>query len=302
MVHTKLFSFRRSESVQSMQIKYKLFPRPSNGDAETILKIDKKFGAMGYVYKGQINTGSNETSASSYVYINIDNSKGSYQYRALIKPSTSAGLLKQVNEQGAKGFRLEASLSNNTAQFYEYVRDTFRPSAKYTYRHELCVNNTDELFAQINKNAAQGYRAVGTFGEDNLCFLYIKDTSKHFKFAYEMVSERDNIAFLLAKAFQLGVIGYRYVGNVVAGLGSNGPIKYSTLPLFYSDTTQKDCTFTYLPEDMPNSTDNALAVLQEQEANGYFYSSTYDTSKGSFLIFVKFQNCHYKGLNIDAPY
>ena len=98
----------RIGSIDANQVQ--IVPRPSNGDAETILKIDKKFGAMGYVYKGRINTVTNETSASSYVYINIDNSKAPYQFRALLAPSTSADLLKQVNEQGAKGFRLKAGL------------------------------------------------------------------------------------------------------------------------------------------------------------------------------------------------
>ena len=290
-----------------MQIKYKFFPRPSNGDAETILKIDKQFGATGYVYKGRVNTVSNKTFASSYVYINIDNSKAPYQYRALIKPSTSAELLKQVNEQGVKGFRLKADLRNNTAQFYEYVRDASRPSAKYTYRHGPCVSNTDELFAQINKNAAQGYRVLDTLPQDNRCFLYIKDTSKHFKFVYEKVSDFNSTEDLLAKSDQLGAQGYRYVGGVVVGLLSDGQIKYSSMPLFYRDTTEKDCTFSYSSALVPDSPDNALAVLQEQEAKGFVYAFTFfDLSvpdfKGFFLIFVKFQNCHYKGLNIDTQY
>ena len=290
-----------------MQIKYKLFPRPLNGDADAILKIDKKFGAMGYVYKGQITTVSNETSASSYVYINIDNSTAPFQYQALIRPSTSAGFLKQLNEQGAKGFRFEAGLRNNTVQFYEYVRDMSRPSAKYTYRHEPCVTNTDELFAQINKNAAQGYRVLDTFPQDKLCFLYIKDTSKHFKFAYKMVSDFNSNKDLFAKAYKLGARGYRYAGNVPVLFLSNGTASYSLVPLFYRDTTETGCTFSYISVEVPDSPANALAILQELAANGFlyaftFYDFTVDTSGVPLLIFVRFRNCHYKGLNIDAPY
>ena len=306
MTYSKLFLFHRSESVQSIQLKYKFFQQPSYSDAETILNIDKQLGAMGYVYKGRVLTVYNQTFAIFYLYINIDNSKAPYHFRALISPSTSAGLLKQVNEQGAKGFRMKKVLYNDTAQFYEYVRDTSRPSAKYTYRHEPCVNNIDELFAQMNKNAAQGYRVLDTFSRNTRrCFLYIKDTSKHFKFVYAKVSGFNSTEDLLAKSNQLGARGYRYVGDVVPVLLSDDQGQYSTLPLFYRETTEKGCTFSYSSVLEPESAENTLAVLEEQEAKGFLYVSTFFNFnlldfKGFFLIFVKFQNCHYKGLNIDT--
>ena len=42
-------------------------------------------------------------------------------------------LLKQVNAEGAHGFRYKTVLSNDTSTLFVYVRDELRPSAKYPF-------------------------------------------------------------------------------------------------------------------------------------------------------------------------
>ena len=297
-----MFLSHHSGSIQPIQVKYKLFPRPLDGDAQKIINIDKAFGNISYVYKDRISTTSNGTVTIFYVFINIDNSKSLYHYRFFTASTTSAELLKQVNGQGAKGFRYKVNVRNKSTDYFLYVQDASRPLAKYIYRHEPCVSNQDELFAQINRNAARGYRVLDSFLLDHFCVLYIKDRSQRSKFIYKMVSDFNSTEDLLAKANQLGDRGYRYVGYGYIDLVSNDTNSSLTVPLYYRDTTQKRCTLSYSSAAVPDSPANALALLQEQEEKGFIYDTTFSASNGSFLIFVKFHNCHYKSMNIDAFY
>ena len=273
-----------------------------DGDPQKIFNIDKTFGAIGYVYKGTFRTSSNGTVTATYAYINIDNSKLPYYFRLFLEPSTSAELLTQVNKQGAKGFRYASGVLNGTVQLLEYVKDRSRPLANYTYRHEPCVSNQDELFAQINKNAARGYRAADSYRIDDSCVLYIKDRSQRSKYMYKRVSDFNNTEDLIKTLDKLGAEGYRYAGYGSITFVSNGTSSSPTVPLYYRDKTQKDCTFSYSSASMPDSPATILALLREQEKKGFIYSSLFSTSNGSFLIFVKFHKCDYKSMNIDASY
>ena len=155
------------------------------------------------------------------------------------KPSTAPDLLKQLSSQGAKGFRLKTYLFNDTTTLLVSVRDTSRPSAKYSYRYGQCVSSLDALFAQINTNAAQGYRLYGPLRLENSCQIFIKDKSRKSTFVYEMVPNPDTLKNFLAEANQLGARGYRHAGDTLADLSSSGTDFYSTFPLYYRDKTQK---------------------------------------------------------------
>ena len=294
--------FHHSESIQQIQVKYKLIPLPSDNRWQTILEIAKDLSASGYVYKQLLYTTSNGTFTDFLAFIRTRKSRLPYRYRLFVEPSTSDALLKQVSAQGARGFRFKTYLGNATAFFLVYVRDSSRPLAKYIYRHAPCVSNRDELFVQISKNAAEGYRVLDSFLLSNSCVLYIKDTSKRSRFIYKSVPNFSTIEDLLATTNELGAEGYRHAGDLFIDFVSNATASYSRVLLFYRDTKQKHCTFSYSSAPVPSSGVELIDVLQEKEKKSFIYLKTFNSATGRFLIFVKFHNCRYKRMNIDASY
>ena len=261
------------------------------------------FGADGYIYVRSVLTTANDGSNSlSGIFLKIDDSTSAYQYKLVADIEAFPPFLIQLNEQGAAGYRLKAYLFNGTQPFNVYVRDASRPSAKYFYQYGRCVSNQDDLFVQINKYAAQGYRLAASFSTVDICILYIKDTSKKSKFVYERVPNINVIDDFLAKTNELGARGYRYARLSNTNLVSNGTISLQRIPLYYRDKTQKDCTFSYTSAPLPTSPNKLLALLQKEEANGFVFAWPFIASTGQFVIFVKIRNCQYGSMNIDGFY
>lgn len=269
----------------------------------TAFNTYEAFGAGGYVYMFSILTTSNDGSKLlSGIFLNIDQSKLPYQYRLDAEPTTPTVFLRQLNAQGAAGYRLKEALNNGTTYFSFYVRDASRPLAKYTYRYERCVSNPAELFAQMNKNAAQGYRHFESIAHDGYCVLYIKDKSIKSNFLYEMVPDFNNTDDYLAKLNELGIRGYHNPTVATVRFVSNRTVSHQQIPLYYRDETQKDCTFSYTSTPLPTSPDEFLALLQKQEAKGFIYVRHFHASTSNVLIFVKISNCQYESMNIDTGY
>ena len=261
------------------------------------------FGADGYIYVRSVLTTANDGSnSSSGIFLKIDDSTSAYQYKLVADIEAFPPFLIQLNEQGAAGYRLKAYLFNGTQPFNVYVRDASRPSAKYFYQYGRCVSNQDDLFVQINKYAAQGYRLLASFSAVDICILYIKDTSKMSKFVYEMVPDFNKTGDYLSKLNELGARGYRDPAVTATNFVSNGTISLQRIPLYYRDKTQKDCTFSYTSAPLPTSPNKLLALLQKEEAKGFIFSRPFHATIGQFLIFVKIRNCQYKSLNIDGFY
>ena len=169
---------------------YRLARNFSADQWPTVSNTYQAFGADGYIYVRRILTTANDGSnSSSGIFLKIDDSTSPYQYKLAADVEGFASFLIQLNEQGAAGYRWKAYLFNGTQPFNVYVRDASRPSAKYFYQYGRCVSNQDDLFVQINKYAAQGYRLLASFSAVDICILYIKDTSKMSKFVYEMVPD-----------------------------------------------------------------------------------------------------------------
>ena len=225
-----------------------------------------------------------------------------YQYRLVADTTDLPLYLAQLNAQGAAGNRFKAYFYNGTQPFNVYVRDASRPSATYIYRYGRCVSNMTELFAQMNRYAAQGYRLIQTLSGPRFCLVYIKDTSKKSKFVYEMVAGFTATEDLLAKSNELGARGYRTPGYTYVRLPLDGNLVYNEVPLYYRNKTQKDCTFSYTSAPLPNSPDELLALLKKQEAKGFIFTMPFDASTGQVLIFTKIRNCQYKSMNIDGFY
>ena len=282
---------------------YKLARDFSAGQWPTAFNTYQAFGADGYIYVRRILTTANDGSnSSSGIFLKIDDSNSPYQYKLVADVQDTAPYLIQLNKQGAAGYRSKAYLFNGTQPFNVYVRDASRPSAKYFHRYGRCVSNPDELFVQINRYGAQGYRLLGSLTSVDFCTVYIKDTSKKPKFVYKMVPQLTVIDDFLTKTNELGAQGYRYPGFINTTLVSNGTISYQRIPLYYRDKTQKDCTFSYTSAPLPTSPDELLALLQKQKAKGFIIGGPFGASMGKDLIFVKIRNCQYKSLNIDGFY
>ena len=282
---------------------YRLAPNFSADQLPSAFDTFETFGAKGYVYKLSITTTANNGSnSSSGVLLKIDDSKSAYQYSFDADPPTAALFLRQLNEQGAAGYRSKVFLSNGTQPFNVYVRDASRPAAKYIHRLGRCVSNMAELFAQMNRYGAQGYRLLGTFFLDGFCTGYIKDTSKKSKFVYEMVPDFNKTDDYLSKLNELGARGYRDPAVTITNFVTNGTVSEQRIPLYYRDKIQKHCTFSYTSAPLPTSPDKLLALLQKQEAKGFIFSRPFHATTGKFLIFVKFRNCQYKSMNIDGFY
>ena len=282
---------------------YKLARDFSEHQWPTAFTTYQAFGADGYVYKSSIvTTASDGSNSSSGIFLKIDDSNSPYEYKLVADIAELPPFLVQLNEQGTAGYRSKAYLFNGTQPFNVYVRDASRPSAKYFHRYGRCVSNPDELFVQINRYGAQGYRLLGSLTSVDFCTVYIKDTSKKPKFVYKMVPQLTVIDDFLTKTNELGAQGYRYPGLINTTLVSNGTISQQPVPLYYRDKTQKDCTFSYTSAPLPTSPDALLALLEKQEAKGFNIGGPFPTSTGQVLIFEKIRNCQYKSLNIDAFY
>ena len=269
----------------------------------TTFNTFEAFGADGYIFIYNFMTTANDGSnTSSGIFLNIDHSKSSYQYKLDAGPPSPALFLRQLNARGDAGYRLKAYLDNGTEPFNVYVRDTSRPTVKYIYLWARCVSNLAELFVQMNRYGAQGYRQFRSFAIDGLCMLYIKDTSKKSKFVYEIVPDFHDTDNFLSKSNELGARGYRNPGITLANFVTNGTILSQRVPLYYRDKTQKDCTFSYTSAPLPTSPEELLALLQKQEAEGSIFARLVRTSTGIVPIFVKIRNCQYKSMNIDGAY
>ena len=263
----------------------------------------EKFGAEGYNFIGTAITIANDGgNTSSGLFIKIGESKLPYQVRLDLSAPTIDSYRTQLNTQGAKGYRYSTYLFNGTAYFPIYVRDASRPSAKYIYQFGRCASNMTELFAQINKYSAQGYRLFRTLFFDDKCIIYIKDASKKSQFVYKMVPDFNTTADFLAKSNELGAQGYRHPSVVTTNLVSNGVVSNQLVPLYYRDKTQTGCTFSYTSAPRPDSIDKYLALLQNQAAKGFIRVRTLVTITGRVIIFVKIHNCEYKSMNLDASY
>ena len=298
-----MFLFHRSELNQAMRVEYILSQDFSEDQWPAAFNTYQAYGAYGYVYKSSIvTTANNGSNSSSGIFFKIGQSNVPYEYKLVADIQDTAPFLIQLNKQGAAGYRLKAYLYNGTQPFNVYVRETYRSSAKYIYRYGRCVSKQDELFVQINRNGAQGYRLIGSLSGPDFCTAYIKDTSKKSKFVYEMVPELNVIDDFLAKTNELGARGYRNPGFINTTFVSNGTISQHPVPLYYRDKTQKDCTFSYTSAPVPNSPDELLALLQKQEAKGFNIAGPFGTSTDQVLVFEKIRNCRYRSLNIDAFY
>ena len=247
-------------------------------------------------------TAKDKKNTSSGLFLNIDHSKSPYQYILDVLPPKATSLLKQANAHGAAGYRFKSGLFNGTTALIVYVRDLSRSSAKYTYRYGDCVSNLADVFAQINKYGAQGYRPFESILLEGFCLVYIKDTSVKSQFVYEMVPELNKTTDYLAKLNALGARGYHNPAVAPIPLVSKGTVSEQRVPLYYRDKTQKDCTFSYTSAPLPNSSDKLLALLQEQEAKGFIFARSFHATTGEVLIFVKIRNCQYQSINIDGFY
>ena len=239
---------------------------------------------------------------SSGIFLNIDHSKSPYEYSLDVLSLEVTSLLKQLNAHGSKGYRQKSILFNGTTFLFVYVRDLSRSSAKYTYRYGDCVSNLGELFAQINKYGTQGYRPFESILLEGFCLVYIKDTSVKSQFVYEMVPELNKTADYLAKLNALGARGYRNPAVATVALVSKGTVSEQRVPIYYRDKTQKDCTFSYTSAPVPNSPAKLLALLKKEEAKGFVFTGSLDSTTGEVLIFVKIRNCQYQSINIDGFY
>ena len=296
-----VFSFLPIESTGRINVAYKLSPAPDTLDGIITAWTEK--GAAKYAYMTSTIIDGSETSQFLDIFITIKGSSRHYDYKFIDIPQTSAAFLRQANRLGAKGFRVKILLFNGTQQVFSYTRDRSRPSAKYTYRHLSCVSNVSDLIFQANQQAANGYRYISTLQIDNLCSVYIKDTSTKLKFIVETAPSFGNISAFIVAANSQGAEGYRFVDNNLILLKSGNTTNYARWSAFYRDVTQASCTYNYANFESPNTSALYLEQLDKQAAEGFIYLTSFlSFNRLRYTYYIKPNGCHYRDLGIDGLY
>ena len=299
----KLLYFHRSGSSKKIHVEYRLARNFSEYQWLTTFNTFEAFGADGYIFLYTfMTTAKDGSNTSSGIFLNIDHSKSSYQYKLDAGPPSTNLFLKQLNARGDAGYRLKVFLDNGTQSFTVYVRDTSRPTAKYIYRWAHCVSNLAELFVQMNRYGAQGYRQFGSFAIDGLCMLYIKDTSKKSKFVYEMVPDFNNTDDFLAKSNELGAQRLSYSSvSLQAYFVSNGTIcNPANTPLLSRYNTEGLHFLLYICTSAYCRLTSSSPCCKNKKQKVPSSPGVVRASTGLVLTFVKIRNCQYKSINVDG--
>ena len=276
----------------------------TTGSYRSVLSRWKAIGRKAYAYMTVLVTPSGNSIEFYYVYINIDRSVSPYNYRSYPLPKSSTAYLKQLTEKGGMGYRPKDVLVNHKREnFQVYIRDTGRPSAKYIYRHMPCVKNLTEFYNQLNQQAAQGYLHIGSRELNGRCSVYMKDTSQKSKFIYGQVPRVNSTAQLASTANTWGAKGYRYASYQYITIKSGNSSDEKAVFLYYRDTTQKSCTFSYRFLPTPSTLTDSLTQLSDQAALGSVLAGTvYFYGEARVTIYMTMRNCQYEAMNIDSIY
>ncbi|MDM7941387.1 MAG: hypothetical protein QUV35_02045 [Hydrogenophaga sp.] len=205
-------------------------------------------GASGYAYL----TGF-AASGNDFINLYVRDLPTTYSWEALDPPGNAAGLLAQLNAQGARGFAHSTFLVDSVV----YVRDAggFAP-----FSHELLPSQSSSA-GFLNQANAQGDRGFFFLGEFTIggstVAIYSRDSSGA-RYTYELQTTTTAATpdTFLAQANAQGRQGYRFIGEYAF---SGNPGNDAFRNVYVRDIAQS-ATFEYLA--LPATTSTSALVAQ----------------------------------------
>jgi hypothetical protein len=231
-------------------------------------------GARGFYYVGsqafRINptTGVAEETVSTYV-----KGPGTYSYKILTPPTSSATFVAQTNQQGALGYQVLGTVQVDALL---YVKDN---ASSDTYSLELLdyTNTSDAYLSQKNSQGARGFYTIGDYTFDpatsaTFFSMYVKNnaSSATFEYALELAgpSSIPGPQELITQANARGQQGYQYIGgNVFLGNAAGDQFRN----VYVKDISQTSATFSFSALDPADSSAAFVTQANAQAQAGALY-------------------------------
>lgn len=201
-----------------------------------------------------------------------------FLYEKLPIPADAAGLLSDLNAEGAKGFMFLSELGAGGSIGAVYVKMS---DATYVYELKTPPADAGAFLAQANEAGGRGFRWVGalsTSGTSSV-MLYRKDSDAGATYTYRSEASATDKASFLAQVNAQGAAGYFNTAPGYIFGGDNIAV--------FEKSSAGSATYAYEVGDTAADTSAALAQFEEKGARGYRYRYPYFFGSVSGSVFVK---------------
>ncbi|NIE84800.1 MULTISPECIES: hypothetical protein [unclassified Burkholderia] len=254
---------------------------PFQLDKASFLTLVNSQGAKGFRYLGSQSFLGDSGNKTRLLFVN-DGSSSVYTYELQSAVSDQAGLLAQLNAQGARGYRYDNAINYGTL----YRKDD--SSATYAYQILPRVASTDEFLVQANTQGQSGYGFVSTLVVDsNMAILYMKNSASNAVYGYHALPFASWPVDVLAQENDEGAQGYRARSPYFFGT--------ETVTVYMKDLTQAS-SFRYEKTDeqptMGLTSAGFVAQANARGAQGYgYYGDLASSATMTTSIYFQPSNC-----------
>lgn len=201
-----------------------------------------------------------------------------FMYEQLPYPADAAGLLNNLNTEGAKGFMFLSPLGAGTSVAHVYVKTG---DATYVYELKSPPADASAFLSQANEAGSRGFRWVGALAVvgSTTVMLYRKDSDADATYTYRTEASAPDKDSFLAQVNAQGAAGYfNTAPGYVFGSGNTA---------VFEKSSAGSSTYAYELGDATADTSSALAQLEEKGARGYRYRYPYIFGSVRGSVFVK---------------
>jgi hypothetical protein len=202
-----------------------------------------------------------------------------FLYEKLPNPADAAGLLSDLNAEGAKGYMFLSPLASGGSSAYVYVKTG---DATYVYETKTPVASAADFLSQANEAGSRGFRWVGALstGGASTVMVYRKDSdAAGATYTYHTEAAASDKDSFLAQVNAQGAAGYF---NTAAAYGFGGDIV-----AVFEKSSAGNSTYAYEVGADAADTIGALAQFDEKGARGFRYRYPYLLGGFSGSVFVK---------------
>lgn len=210
---------------------------PALTSADAALAQMNARGAQGYAYKAGAAYGTTLPIEQRSIYVKDTSRSTTYTYerRASTSATTRAAYEAQLNEQGARGYRLVGPMFVSGDQFTLYVKDNSGTTYSYSLRDwvgSMGAADGAALQTQLTEMGAQGYMYQGGMGLQGQTVVQFEKSSAQ-NGAVEYVVEESKLTSLeqmLARMNERAAQGFFLFSDVVANDGKTYTISVKNAP------------------------------------------------------------------------
>lgn len=197
--------------------------------------------------------------------------------------ATREALLAQLNEQGARGYRLyeyvNSWLGLPDASNTLFVKDV---ATTYAYESQELATTTEALQARLAAQGARGFRWLRPRYIDGVVYdLFRKDLGASTTYSYTLMPAQRYVAAAIDQANSMGATGHYAVGDLEA------PLAVDQNPVQIYEKASSGGTYAY--ERLPTVSRDAefLAQLNAQGARGFNWRGRNDFGDANVNVYVK---------------